>query len=296
MTMNNAFKELFGPIRAEEDLKERTRAFLAQKTGNYARAPAARRGYPVYAAACACLLFLLLGGRWLYFTPTAEISMDINPSIELSVNRFDRVIAVTAFNEDGQELSRELEVKHMDYTQAVERVLAHDSVAALLSGGEVMSITVVGQDGRQSAKLLSGVETCAAGRSNIDCYSARPEEAAAAHEAGLSCGKYRAFLELQRLDPDITPEDVQGMTMREIRDLIGSLSAGGGTPFSGGSDDPSPGGGWGNGQHGSGGQGNGQGNPASSGGNGNGYHGGGQNGSGHGHRGQGSAGNSATTD
>lgn len=287
MTMNNAIKELFGPIRAEEELKERTKAFLAQKTGNYAKAPAARREYPVYAAACACLLFLLLGGRWLYFTPTAEISMDINPSIELSVNRFDRVIAVTAFNEDGQELSRELDVKHMDYAQAVEQVLTHDSIAALLSGGEMMCITVVGQDGQQSAKLLSGLETCAAGRSNIDCYSARPEEAAAAHEAGLSCGKYRAFLELQRLDPDITPEDVQGMTMRKIRDLIDRLSADGDddvpstgsgddTPSSGGSDAPSSGGGWGNGHHGSGGQGNGgQGNPASGGGNGNGYHGGG---------------------
>lgn len=279
MTMNNAIKELFGPIRAEEELKERTKAFLAQKTGNYAKAPAARREYPVYAAACACLLFLLLGGRWLYFTPTAEISMDINPSIELSVNRFDRVIAVTAFNEDGQELSRELDVKHMDYAQAVEQVLTHDSIAALLSGGEMMCITVVGQDGQQSAKLLSGLETCAAGRSNIDCYSARPEEAAAAHEAGLSCGKYRAFLELQRLDPDITPEDVQGMTMRKIRDLIDRLSADGDddVPSTGSGDDtPSSGGGWGNGHHGSGGQGNGgQGNPASGGGNGNGYHGGG---------------------
>lgn len=249
MTMNNAFKELFDPIRAEEDLKERTRAFLARETRSYAKAPAARHGYPVCAAACACLLFLLLGGRWLYFTPTAEISMDINPSIELSVNRFDRVIAVTGFNEDGRVLSRELDVKYKDYAQAVEQVLRHDSVAALLSCGEEMSITVVGPDGQQSAKLLSGVERCTAGRSNIDCYSARPEEAAAAHEAGLSCGKYRAFLELQRLDPDITPEAVRGMTMREIRDLISRLSAGSG------SDLPTSGG-WGNGHHGNGGQGN----------------------------------------
>ena len=280
MTMNNAIKELFGPIRAEEGLKERTREFLARETRSYAKAPAARRGYPAYAAACACLLFLLLGGGWLYFTPTAEISMDINPSIELSVNRFDRVIAVTAFNEDGQELSRELDVKYKDYAQALDQVLHHDSIAALLSAGEVMSITVVGPDGQQSAKLLSGVEACTAGQSNIDCYSARPEEAAA-HEAGLSCGKYRAFLELQRLDPDTTPEDVQGMTMREIRDLIDRLSAGGDD------DVPSSGSGWGNGHHGSGGQDNGsQGNPASIGGNGNGYHGGGQNGSGHGHHGR----------
>lgn len=246
MTMNSAFKELFGPVRAEEDLKDRTRTFLAERTQGYTKRAAAKRRYPAYAAACACLALALLGGRWLYFTPTAAISMDINPSIELSVNRFDRVIAVTGFNEDGQELSRELNVKYKNYTQAVEQILHHDSITALLSDGEVMSITVVGPDRRQSVELLSWVKTCTAGQGNIDCYSARPEEAAAAHEAGLSCGKYRAFLELRRLDPDITPEAVQGMTMREIRDRIGRLSS------DGGFDAPQPHG-WGNGHHGNGG-------------------------------------------
>lgn len=242
MTMNNALRNLFGPIRAEEDLKDRTRAFLAERTRGYTKRAAAKRRYPAHAAVCACLALVLLGGRWLYFTPTAEISIDINPSIELSVNRFDRVISVTGFNEDGRELSHELHVTYKNYAQAVEQILHHESITALLSAGEVMEITVAGPDRQQSAELLSGVKTCTAGQGNINCYSARPEEAAAAHEAGLSCGKYRAFLELQRLDPDITPEAVQGMTMREIRDMIGLLSS------DGGSDAPQPGS-WGDGHH-----------------------------------------------
>lgn len=204
---------------------------LYQRGCGKAQIPRLCRGLRVPAAGAA-------GRALAYFTPTAEISIDINLSIELSVNRFDRVIAVTGFNEDGQELSSELDVKYMNYIQAVEQVLRHDSVTALLSVGEVMAITVVGPDGRQSAELLSGVETCTAGQGNIDCYSAQPEEAATAHEAGLSCGKYRAFLELQLLDPNITPEAVQGMTVREIRDMLDRLS---------------PDGGWGGGHHGNGG-------------------------------------------
>ncbi len=224
MNMNKTFQALFGPIQAEETLKDRTRAFLAEETQNYSEASVRKRRYPAYAAACACLLLALLGGRWLYFTPTAEISIDINPSIELSVNRFDRVIGINAFNKDGWTLSNGLDIKYRNCTQAVEQILRHENVAALLSGDEVMTITVVGPDGRQSAKLLSDIETCIAGQGNIDCYFARPDEVANAHEAGLSCGKYRAFLELQLLDPDITPEAVQGMTMREIRDLIARLT------------------------------------------------------------------------
>ena len=36
-----------------------------------------------------------------------------------------------------------------------------------------------------------------------------------AHKAGLSVGKYRAFLELKAKKPEITPEEVQGLTMRQ---------------------------------------------------------------------------------
>lgn len=243
MTMNNAIKAIFGPVRAEEDLKDRTRAFLTERTHNYAATPVKRHRYPAYATAFACLLLALFGGRWLYFTPTAAISIDINPSLELSVNRFDRVIGVTGFNEDGQELSGALDVKYKNYAQAVEQILRHDSITALLSDNEIMTITVIGPDGWQSAQILSELKTCTAGQSNIDCDSARPEEASAAHEAGLSCGKYRAFLELRLLDPDITPEAIQGMTMREIRDRIDRLSSGAGS-------DAPPSGGWGNGHHG----------------------------------------------
>ncbi len=226
MTMNNTLKELFGSIRAEEPLKDRTIAFLAKKTRRYTKIT---HRYPVYAAACACMLLVLLGGLRLYFTPTAKISIDINPSIELSVNRLDRVIHVDGLNEDGRALSRSLDVKYQHYSQAVEQILHCDSIEKLLSGDEVMAITVIGSDGQQSAKILSDVEQCTANQRNTHCYFARSEEVAAAHESGLSCGKYRAFLELQQLDPEITPEAVQGMTMRQIREMIDRLTSDQGT-------------------------------------------------------------------
>lgn len=49
----------------------------------------------------------------------------------------------------------------------------------------------------------------------------------------LSCGKYRAFPELRELDPDIAPEDIQEMSMRELRGLIAAL-----TDENGNSEDP----------------------------------------------------------
>lgn len=222
--MNNTFKELFSLIQAEEALKNRTKEFLAEKTYGYTGSSVEKRKYRFYVAVCVCILCIVFGGRWFYFTPIAAISVDINPSIELGINRFGQVISVTGFNEDGRELSNTLDVKYKNYTDAIEQILHNHNIAALLSDNEIMTITVVGSDGRQSAKILSGIEVCTAKQSNAYCYFATSQEVAAAHETGLSCGKYRAFLELQLLEPDITTEEVQGMTMREIQELHDSLS------------------------------------------------------------------------
>lgn len=215
-------KQAFNQIQAEEALKSSTRRFLAQKTKGYTKA--AKQQYHIYAAACACLLFLLVGGRWLYFTPTSAISIDINPSLELGVNRFDRIISVEGLNADGREFAKGLDIKYKNYADAMDQILENKSITALLSNDEIMTITITGLNEIQSAEILSEIETCTAGQRNTYCYFSSPSEAAAAHEAGLSYGKYRAFLELQILDPDITPEAIQNMTMRELRDLIDRLS------------------------------------------------------------------------
>ena len=52
-------------------------------------------------AACVCLLLL---GSWAWQSPIGTVRMQINPDVQLSVNRFDRVVAVEGLNEDGAAL------------------------------------------------------------------------------------------------------------------------------------------------------------------------------------------------
>ena len=90
--MDERIKEAFEQVRAESGLKDRTKAYVSRKTGSYRRAGTAK--YKVLASAFACVALLLFGGYWLYFTPTVEISIDVNPSIELGVNRFNRIVSL----------------------------------------------------------------------------------------------------------------------------------------------------------------------------------------------------------
>ena len=234
--MNGKIKETFDKIHAEEPLKEKTKAFLAQKTQGYTQHKSRQmRNYSYLVSAAVCLVLMFVGSHWLYFTPTTEISIDINPSIELGINRFDKVVSVSGYNADGQELADPLHIKFTDYGEAIRQILENKNVVHLLSQDELLTIAVIGPNGTQSERILSHIESCMAGQKNAYCYSAHFDEAGTAHKMGLSCGKYHAFLEVQALDPDITLEEVQNMTMREIRDLIDELSAGRNDPSQSGS-------------------------------------------------------------
>lgn len=224
--MRDELKTALDKVTADEALRQSTRAFLARQTHDYGTAKARPRTARRMAAAFACLALVVVGGTgyWAYFSPTCAISIDINPSVELAVNRFDKVILVDGIGEDGEALAETLDVRFLNYADALDCLLQNPAVEDYLAQDEVLSIAVAGDNQGQADAILAQSETCTAGTQNVYCHAANAEEVEQAHEAGLSFGKYQAFLELQSLDASITPEDVQGLTMREIRDRIAALS------------------------------------------------------------------------
>lgn len=78
-----------------------------------------------------CLTLVLFASAGLYFTPTARINIDINPSFELEVNRFDKVISVNALNDDGKKLAETSDIKFAGYDEALCRILDYKSVETI---------------------------------------------------------------------------------------------------------------------------------------------------------------------
>ncbi len=228
--MNKELKTAFDNIHAEEDIKQSTRAFLAKKTNNYGEKRAHHKAHLI--TALACFVFILIGirGYSVYSTPVSGISIDINPSFEIGINRFDRVVSVVGYNDDGKALAGTLNIKNMSYKAAVEAIMDNESIQEYISKGEVLSITVVGDSNQKGQEMLDFVSSCTEGWKNVSCHSGNRKESEAAHKAGLSTGKYRAFLELKKLDSTITVDDVRGMTMRQIQNWIDELSGNSASP------------------------------------------------------------------
>lgn len=223
--MNDRITEAFNQIHAEDELKINTRKFLSEKKSKQNTSQVRFRKRHIAAIICFCFVLIGAAGYYSYFTPISAISVDVNPSIELGINRFDKVISVKGFNEDGRMLVSSLNIRFLNYQDALNQILTNENIQKYVNKNQLISITVIGQNEKKSNEMLANVSSCTnSSYGNIHCCSGDSEEAKAAHEAGMSFGKYKAFLELQQFDPDIKVEDIQNLTMHQIRDRIDAFS------------------------------------------------------------------------
>jgi hypothetical protein len=69
----------------------------------------------VWAASAAAAVCLCGIGAWAYTSPYSYVSLDVHPSIEFTLHRFDRVLTVTAVNDDAQEIVGELVLQNLNH-------------------------------------------------------------------------------------------------------------------------------------------------------------------------------------
>lgn len=214
--MNRIRKSMDG-IRASEELKRDTLAYLEEQRRKQPRP--LRPHVLQYLAAAVCLLLLLgRGGYSVYARPVSYISIDINPSIELGINRFGRVVSAVAYNEDGEALLRHLSVKNITYEQAIDRLLGDADAGKYLKKNALLVFTVISDSPEVILEKIGGGETIQSYETLTYTSDTACMEEAHLHE--MSFGKYRAYLELAQYDETVTVEDCHGMTMEEIQDRI----------------------------------------------------------------------------
>ena len=256
---DNSVREAFLEIHAPEEVQNATLAFIERKRAEASHdrcqveARAATHPMPkphfrirtirraLAAAACLILIVLAFGGYRVYATPTAYIDVDVNPSIELSVNRFDRVVGVESLNDDGALLLESVDLGHLKAEDALAELVASDAFAEYANGDSYLFIGVVSENEAQAEQLeAAGSSALMSCRCDGMCSRVDDRTWQEAQDAGMGVGRYQAARELMELDPTITLEECSDMTMRELKDRIeeqgGSVPAGNGFHGNGKSD------------------------------------------------------------
>ncbi len=219
--MDNRIQDAFSHVKADPGLKETTKDFLAKKREERSRALRARAVYKTVAAACAMLLLILgFGGYQWAQTPVSYVSIDVNPSIELGLNCFERVVSAEAYNPEGEEILKGLSLKGKKYMEAINSVVGSKAMSPYLAREEELVLTVAAEGSREK-EIETGVMHCS-NSIGKNCHSviADIKMAASAHNNGMSVGKYNAYLQLSQYDSEVTLDECRHMSMSQIHGLL----------------------------------------------------------------------------
>ncbi|MGN1468247.1 MAG: hypothetical protein ACI4W1_08060 [Ruminococcus sp.] len=222
--MNNRIYEEFNNIHCRNEIKNSTKEFLAKKA--YSKKPK-HRYYRLAVPVVCCLIavFGALSFGFVYSIPVAAVSVDINPSVQLSLNCFDRVVAATGYDDISRQILEKVDVNNRKYDEAVTSLISSEAFEDYSSSEDFVNITISAENNEKyeaiEESLNSVLSEC---NKNGKCNYADTDDAQKAQDAQISLGKYRAYLSLLEKDPDITIDDVRNMTMKEIRQLLGEES------------------------------------------------------------------------
>lgn len=227
MGLENRIRDAFGCVKADEGLKDATKGFLRDARqhenglGTKKRLfhPAARLAF---VTACAMLaVFLGIGSYALLWMPVAYVSIDVNPSLELELNRLDRVIDVRAYNEDGEEIAGNISVKGLYYEDAIERIVGSDKMQPYLTGDAALTFTVATDSALKEERMLAEIARSPGclehGGSSVGADMSLVGEA---HENGLSLGKYLVYQLLLQYEPTVTVQDCHDMSMSQLHGML----------------------------------------------------------------------------
>ena len=202
--------------------------------------PRRKRNLLRRAAGIAAALLLMVGGvsavgLWrLENTAVASVSLDVNPSVEIKVNEKEKVVSVTALNEDGQQV-----IADMDFEGSSLEVTVNALIGSMLRQGYLsvtansVLVSVESADSEQAAALEQRLRAeigsllesgGVSGAVLSQQVNADEELRALAEEYGLSLGKAQLIRDITAQDSRYRFADLAELTINQLNLLSNDLA------------------------------------------------------------------------
>lgn len=190
------------------------------------------RGLVLATAACLCLV-LTGGGAYHYQYQNRQvdsiIGLDVNPSVELSINRKNRVLSAEALNADAEQILADMDLEGTDLNVAVNAVIGSMVTNGYLNDLDNAILVTVSNDSiRKASELRTSIvgdieRTLEENQVQAAIYDQqvieKDEMKELADAYGISYGKAYFLQELIEQNQELTMEDMEelsSMTMEEI--------------------------------------------------------------------------------
>ncbi len=222
MIPEDTFEKITAKIPARE---ERTRISMTKKKNNLIR---------ILLPFAACLLLAVgIGGGIFYgnnFVVESVIDIDVNPSVEITANKNDKVIEVSALNEDAKIIIGDMDLRKTDLNVAVNAI-----VGSMVKNGYVVNdengilVTVLNDNTEKADALRKEIMTdidSALKENNADAsvinQTVNKTDAAEkfANDNNISLGKAVFIMNIASKDSSLEPVELSKMSISEIAALV----------------------------------------------------------------------------
>lgn len=179
----------------------------------------------IVAAAAAALVITGGIGGYAYYTPYGTVSLDVNPSIEYTINRFDRVLDVNGINDDGEDILLGLDTKKLINTNietAIEDTIEQIDAEGYFSDedGNYVVLAASTKEEAHTDTLLTSLEGNVKQRQNVEpiAFKVTDAEITEAHSQGISPGKKMMVDRLEGVSGEEI--DRSEWNRRSVRDIV----------------------------------------------------------------------------
>ncbi|MFD2655551.1 anti-sigma factor domain-containing protein [Gracilibacillus thailandensis] len=160
--------------------------------------------------------------------PAYLLAVDINPSMELSLDEDLDVIEITGLNEDANRVIKDLDVKGQDIDKVINEIVVRLKNDKYLSADTpaIITATWIELQDHSISKDLRSVEEIfnhSLGENHVEAemevYVENEDYYKKAKEVDLSVNSYRMYQEMSNDEVEVDIKDVQNKSVKELRQI-----------------------------------------------------------------------------
>lgn len=183
-------------------------------------------------AAAACFMLLATGGAG-YATvvsPYSHVTLDVNPSIEYTLNRFDQVVSIDCMNDEGQELVDKISddmSKFASFEDVFKMTVDELYNLGYLTGDEhdYMVVSVCCDKSSSKAAALENSLSAIASDYTLtsEVIEVTEEDRAEASDLNTTAGKLALILDVVSKEDDLTEKDVRDFVDKSVKQIAETI-------------------------------------------------------------------------
>jgi hypothetical protein len=175
-------------------------------------------------AGVALAFTVFAGALGLYNENFQTVYIDINPSVALKLNRFERVVGVEYLNNDAKNLLAGVKLVGCDASDALTTVITACDNAGYVNASSEIYISAESNNDKDSEKILTKLKARAEASKGqesetytVNTYKASKTEKENYKKEELSPAKYNIIREIIDEDDDYEIDDLKSKTMDELK-------------------------------------------------------------------------------